>query len=211
MYQQVYDPVGGSLGLSSIFALLPIVALLVLLGGFHLRTHWAALLALSVGLMIAVAVYRMPIGQAALSAGEGAAFGLWPVLWIVVNAVCIFTMTALIVPLVVVYMVDGRRGLRETWPAAMVAGAAFALAQFIASNYISVGLTDVIASLCSVGAMMAFLRGWRPSHAFHRTAEGAPTHDRAFMDRVRAGTVRRSTASGRRSSPSRRSSRSRTS
>ena len=271
MYEQVYDPVGSSLGLSSVFALLPIVVLLVLLGGSRLRAQWAALSALGAGLAVAVLVYGMPIGQAALSAGEGAAFALWPVLWIVVNAVCIFTMTvrsghfdvlrraisavsedhriqavivafsfgallealagfgtpaaiaavmliglgfppvkavavalvgnaaavpfgavgipiitlagvtglpsdelgamvgrqtpflALVVPLVVVFMVDGRRGLAEAWPAAVVAGAAFALAQFIASNHLSVGLTDVIASLCSIGAMVAFLRVWRSS------------------------------------------------
>ena len=43
---------------------------------------------------------------------------------------------ALLVPFVVVYMVDGRRGLRETWPVALVAGSSFAVAQFATSNYV---------------------------------------------------------------------------
>ena len=48
MYKQVFDPVGDSLGLSSIFAVLPILALFVLLGGLRLAAQWAALIALGV-------------------------------------------------------------------------------------------------------------------------------------------------------------------
>jgi lactate permease len=48
---------------------------------------------------------------------------------------------ALVVPLVLVWLADGRQGVRETWPVAVVAGSAFALAQFVSSNYISVELT----------------------------------------------------------------------
>jgi lactate permease len=70
---------------------------------------------------------------------------------------------ALFVPLILVALVDGRRGLRQTWPAALVCGVSFALAQFVSSNFISVELTDIIASLIAVGATMAFLRVWQPS------------------------------------------------
>ena len=70
---------------------------------------------------------------------------------------------ALFVPLILVALVDGRRGLRQTWPAALVCGVSFALAQFVSSNFISVELTDIIASLVAVGATMAFLRVWQPS------------------------------------------------
>jgi lactate permease len=70
---------------------------------------------------------------------------------------------ALFVPLILVALVDGRRGLRQTWPAALVCGVSFALAQFVSSNFISVELTDIIASLIAVGATMAFLRVWHPS------------------------------------------------
>src|SRR5215208_3741900 len=53
---------------------------------------------------------------------------------------------ALIVPLILVYMVDGMRGVRQAWPAAVFGGLVFALAQFACSNYVSVELTDIVAS-----------------------------------------------------------------
>src|SRR5437764_7979167 len=93
MYQQVYDPVGNSLGVSSIFAVLPIVTLFVLLGGVRMKAQWAGLISLAVALAVAIFVYPMPVGQAFDSAAEGAAFGLFPIMWIVVNAVWIYNMT----------------------------------------------------------------------------------------------------------------------
>ena len=50
-------------------------------------------------------------------------------------------------PLLLVLLVDGARGARQTWPIALAVGATFAVAQFIASNYLSVELTDIIAAL----------------------------------------------------------------
>src|SRR5690349_7341950 len=70
---------------------------------------------------------------------------------------------ALIVPLILVGMVDGKRGVRAVWPAAMVAGVTFAVGQFVSSNFISVELTDIIGSLLAVGAMVLFLRVWSPA------------------------------------------------
>jgi lactate permease len=273
MYKQVYDPVGHSLGLSTIFAVLPLVTLFLLLGGLRMRAQWAALVSLAVAVVVAVAVYPMPAGQALDAGVEGAAFGLFPIMWIVVNAIWIFNMTeasghlavlrrsfasvsddlriqailiafcfgaliealagfgtpvaisavmlvalgfrpmlaastalvantapvafgaiavpittlssvsglpkddlgsmvgrqtpilALIVPLILVAMVDGRRGLRQTWPAALVGGVAFALGQFATSNYVSVELTDIVASLVSAAAVVGFLQVWHPTGA----------------------------------------------
>src|SRR3954466_11939417 len=93
MYQQVYDPVSNSLAASSIFAALPLVTLCVLLGGIKMKAHWAGLISLAVSLIVAIAVYSMPAGQAFDSAAEGAAFGLFPIMWIVVKALWIYTMT----------------------------------------------------------------------------------------------------------------------
>src|SRR3954468_21112391 len=93
MYKQVFDPVGDSLGLTSIFAVLPLVTLFVLLGGLKMKAHWAGLISLAVALVVAVAVYGMPVGQAADSALLGAAFGLFPIMWIVWNAIWIYKMT----------------------------------------------------------------------------------------------------------------------
>jgi lactate permease len=270
MYQQVHDPVGGSLGLSTLFAVLPLVTLFVLLAGLRLRAYLASLIALAVAVTVAIAVYGMPARQAFSSAAAGAAFGIFPIMWIVVNAVWIYTMTvatghfqtlrrgvgaasgdervqalivgfsfgallealagfgapvaisvgmlialgfeplkaagvaligntapaafggiatpiitlsgvtgidegdlgamvgrqlpflALLVPLVIIYIVDGRRGLRETWRVALLAGSAFAVAQFVTSNYVSFQLTDVVASLASLGAIAGYLRLRRP-------------------------------------------------
>jgi lactate permease len=312
MYTQHFDPVGSSLGLSTIFAVLPLITLFVLLGGLKWKAQWAALSALAVALIIAIAVYDMPVGQAFDAGAEGATFGLFPIMWIVVNAVWIYNVTvetghfsvlrrsfsfisddqrvqaiiiafcfgallealagfgtpvaicsvmlialgfsplraaavalvantapvafgaiaipittlaetaqlpesdigamvgrqtpflALIVPFVLVFMVDGRRGLRATWPAAIVAGFTFALGQFICSNYISVGLTDIVASLASVGALVLFLRVWHPgeplraeegSERVRPAMAGASTHDPALERRVeeRNGQERDST------------------
>ena len=278
MYQQVYDPVGGSLGLSSIFAALPLITLFVLLGGVKMKAHWAALISLAVAMVVAIVVYSMPVGQTFDSAAEGAAFGLFPIMWIVINAVWIFKMTertghfkvlqrsfgsisddqrvqaiiiafafgallealagfgtpvaicsvmlvalgfrpvkavalalvadtapvafgaiaipittlagvtgldqqdlgsmvgrqtpflALILPLIMVGIVDGMRGIRETWPVALVGGSAFAVGQFVSSNFISIGLADVIASLLSVAMMVLFLRVWQPGHVLRGEA-----------------------------------------
>ena len=52
-------------------------------------------------------------------------------------------------------MVDGMRGIRQAWPAAVVGGFVFALGQFACSNYISVELTDIVASLLATGAIVA--------------------------------------------------------
>jgi lactate permease len=271
VYQQVLDPVGDSLGLTSIFAVLPLLTLFVLLGVVRMPAQWASLISLVVAIAVALAVYSMPSGQTLDAAAWGAAFGLFPIMWIVVNAIWIYRMTvetghfqvlrrsfasisddqriqaiiiafsfgalmealagfgtpvaitavmlialgvapmkaaavalvantapvafgaiatpiitlgevtkispdtlgalvgrqtpvlALIVPLILVAMVDGVRGVRQTWPAAVVGGASFALAQFVSSNYISIELTDIIASLVSVVAIVALLRVWRPA------------------------------------------------
>ena len=69
---------------------------------------------------------------------------------------------ALIVPLILIGMVDGRRGIRQAWPVAVVGGLTFALGQFACANYISVELTDIVASLLATASIVAFLRIWTP-------------------------------------------------
>jgi lactate permease len=92
MYKQVLDPVGNSLGLSTIFAVLPLITLFVLLGGLKLKAHVAAMWSLAVALLVAIAVYSMPVGQALDAGAEGAIFGLFPIMFIVINAIWIFNM-----------------------------------------------------------------------------------------------------------------------
>jgi lactate permease len=300
MFKQVLDPVGDSLFLSAIFAALPLITLFVLLGGLKWKAHWAALSSLAIALIVALVVYSMPAGQALDAAVLGACFGLFPIMWIVWNAIWIYNMTdatghfavlrrsfasisddqriqaviiafsfgaliealagfgapvaitaamlmalgfqpikaaavalvantapvafgaiatpiitlsevtslpkddlgamvgrqtpflALIVPLILIAMVDGRRGIRQTWPAAVVGGLAFAIGQFACSNYVSVEITDIVASLLSAAAIVALLRVWQPAEPlqgegrFSRPAiAGAATADATHEAEVR--------------------------
>src|SRR5215813_3172652 len=258
-FKIVIDPVAHSVGISAIFAALPLLTLFVLLGVLRMKAWLAGVISLAVSLIVAIVVYSMPVGQSLLSASEGAAFGFFPILWIVLNAIWVYNLTvvsghfdvlrrsfervsadrriqaviiafcfgallealagfgtpvaitvvmlmalgfrplraatvaliantapvafgalatpittlaivshganpdprltvdtlgamvgrqtpilAVVVPLVLVAVVDGRRGLRQTWPAALTAGVAFGVGQFVASNYVSVQLTDII-------------------------------------------------------------------
>ncbi|MBE8474091.1 L-lactate permease [Streptomyces justiciae] len=263
MYVQELEPVADSLGLSALVAALPLVIVLVLLGGVRLKAHLAGLTGLLTAVLVAWVAYGMPLGQTLSSGAQGAVFGLFPILWIVVNALWVYRMTvrtrhfdilrrsfgrlsddpriqalvvafcfgallealagfgapvaicsvmlvalgfdpvkaavvalvantapvafgamgtpvvtlaqvtglpldtvasvvgrqtpllALVVPLVLVHLVDGRRGLRETWVPALVCGVAFAVAQFAASNYVSAQLADIGAALAGAAALVA--------------------------------------------------------
>jgi lactate permease len=69
---------------------------------------------------------------------------------------------ALVVPLILIGMVDGKRGIKAAWPVAVVGGLFFALGQWLCSNYLSVELADIVASLASAGAIVALLQVWQP-------------------------------------------------
>jgi len=270
VYQQVLDPVAHSLAWSSLIAALPLLLLFVMLGVLRVTAWVASLVSLALAIVLAILVYGMPFGQTLLAGTEGAAFGFFPILWIVINAIWVYQMTvetghfdvlrrsfarvsddqrvqaviiafsfgallealagfgtpvavtsvmlmalgfrplkaaalaltantapvafgamatpiltlgkvtdlpsdtlgamvgrqtpilALFVPLALVAIVDGWRGLRETWPVALVCGIVFAIGQYATSNFISVPLADVVASLLSAAAVVAMVRVWRP-------------------------------------------------
>ena len=90
MFQQVLTPVADSLSLSFLVAILPVVAVLILLGIFRRPAWQAALAGLIVGLVIAMEVWQMPPALAFNSVVNGAVFALWPVMWIVVNALLLY-------------------------------------------------------------------------------------------------------------------------
>jgi lactate permease len=69
---------------------------------------------------------------------------------------------SLILPAYLVWVVAGRQGLKETWPAALVSGASFALAQFLASNFWGPYAADIVATLVSTTALVWFLRFCKP-------------------------------------------------
>ena len=67
--------------------------MLVLLGGFKVRAQWAALAGLATALLVAILGFAMPAGMAVMAGLHGAFYGLFPIMWIVVNALWIFNMT----------------------------------------------------------------------------------------------------------------------
>ncbi|MEV4312861.1 L-lactate permease [Actinocrispum sp. NPDC049592] len=266
MFTQQLAPVAGSLGWSALVATLPLLTVFVLLGVVRTKAWVAALTGLGVALVVGISIYGMPVGQALSGAVQGAVFGLFPIMWIVVNALWIYRMTvytrhfdvlrrsfgqvsadpriqglivafcfgalmealagfgapvaicsvmlvalgftpvraavvslvantapvafgamgtpvitlaqvtglpldvvssmvgrqtpilALFVPLILVAIIDGRRGVRETWVQALVCGVAFAIAQFAISNYVAPELADIGASLAGAGALVLTLR-----------------------------------------------------
>jgi len=92
-WSQNYTPLADSIGLSALVAALPVVTLLALLAFWHVRAHLAALAGLLVAAAIAIGVYGMPVTLTLASAGYGAAFGLFPIGWIVLNAIFIYNLS----------------------------------------------------------------------------------------------------------------------
>ena len=93
MWQQNYAPVAGSIAWSAWLAALPIFILLYLLGIRRTPAWLAALAGLSGAVGVAVLVYGMPVGPLVAAIGFGAAFGLFPIGWIVFSAILLYTIT----------------------------------------------------------------------------------------------------------------------
>jgi lactate permease len=91
-WHQVYNPVHNAL-LSSLIAALPIVILLGGLAALRLKAHVAALLGLAAALLTAIAAFGMPTGMAFRTAGLGAAYGLFPIGWIILNVIFLYDLT----------------------------------------------------------------------------------------------------------------------
>jgi lactate permease len=92
-WSQNYAPIGDSIAISALVASLPVVTLLGLLAFWHVRAQIAALAGLAVAALIAIVVYRMPAQLTLASAVYGAAFGLFPIGWIILNALFIYTLS----------------------------------------------------------------------------------------------------------------------
>jgi len=307
-FQQDTEAVGGSLFLTALCAMLPLAVLFILLGGLKVRAWISGLAALAAAIVVGVALFGMPVGQALSAAVNGALFGFFPILWIVINAVWVYNLTvasghfevlrlsfekvspdqriqaiiiafcfgallealagfgtpvaisvvmlmslgfkpvkaatvalvantapvafgalaipivtlapiaagvsndprlsdanaldslgsmvgrqtpilALFVPLILVLIVDGRRGVRQTALPALLAGGVFALAQFVTSNYLSVQLTDIVASLLSAGSVVLLVRVWQPAEVLtaERVEEEERVHAGASGESSRVG------------------------
>ena len=275
------DPIAGSLGLSALVACLPLITFFVLLVGVKAKAHVSAAGALLVAFIVAVAGFQMPLDLALMSGVQGALFGAWPIVFIIVMAIWFYEVTviskrsedlrklfdiigggdiriqsvliafcfgglleslagfgapiaitatmllvlgvkpsraalavliantapvafgavstpiitagtmvaggdaavasqtaahvaqivghqapvfALIVPLVIMFVLDGLKGMKDCWLPALVIGFSFALTQWWASNHFAYELTDVIASLVSMGVIVIFMRFWKPKN-----------------------------------------------
>ncbi|MCO6058996.1 lactate permease LctP family transporter [Pseudomonas sp. MOB-449] len=271
-WQQIYTPLG-SLGLSALVALIPIIFFFVALAIFRMKGYIAGTITLALSIAIATLVYDMPLDMAFAAAGYGFAYGLWPIAWIIVAAVFLYKLTvksgqfevirssvlsitddqrlqvlligfsfgaflegaagfgapvaitgallvglgfnplyaaglcliantapvafgalgvpiivagqvtgidafkigamagrqlpllSVIVPFWLVAIMDGWRGVKETWPAALVAGASFAITQYFTSNYIGPELPDITSALVSIISLTLFLKVWQPKRA----------------------------------------------
>ena len=93
MAQQVYVPVAASLGLSALIAALPIAILLYFLGVRRTTAWKAGLLGLLASFVVALTAYRMPLGAAVSAVGYGAAFGLFPICWVIIWAIYLYRVT----------------------------------------------------------------------------------------------------------------------
>ncbi|WP_139673724.1 lactate permease LctP family transporter [Pseudomonas sp. F16(2018)] len=272
-WQQLYTPLG-SLGLSALAAVIPIVFFFLALAVFRLKGHVAGSITLALSILVAIFAFQMPVDMALAAAGYGFLYGLWPIAWIIVAAVFLYKLTvksgqfevirssvlsitddqrlqvlligfcfgaflegaagfgapvaitaallvglgfnplyaaglcliantapvafgalgipiivagqvtgidafhigamtgrqlpllSLFVPFWLVFMMDGVRGVKETWPAALVAGLSFAVTQYFTSNFIGPELPDITSALASLIALTLFLKVWQPKRAF---------------------------------------------
>ena len=91
-WQQIYTPLG-SLGLSALVAVIPIVFFFLALAVFRLKGHVAGTITLILSIVVAIAAYGMPVGKALGAAFYGFLYGLWPIAWIIVAAVFLYKLT----------------------------------------------------------------------------------------------------------------------
>ena len=92
MYQQIVDPLH-NIGLSALIALIPIIFFFIALVVLKIKAYVAGLATTAIAILLAAAVYSMPVSLGIASAFYGAVYGLFPIGWIVFNAVFLYNMT----------------------------------------------------------------------------------------------------------------------
>ncbi|MGO4578397.1 lactate permease LctP family transporter [Cupriavidus sp. 2TAF22] len=113
---------------------------------------------------------------------------------------------SLAVPFWLVFIMDGKRGVKETWPAALVTGASFSVTQYFTSNHIGPELPDITSALVSLVSLTLFLKVWQPRSASQRAAGAVAAGGTAALARMGGGLaagggLRKSAGDERRASP----------
>ncbi|NRS50042.1 L-lactate permease [Brevibacillus sp. HB2.2] len=93
IWTQVFTPVGGSLGISALVALIPILYFFWALAIKRMKGYMAGLTTLLMVILVAVLVYRMPAGIAIMSSVQGAVYGILPIGWIIISSVFLYKLT----------------------------------------------------------------------------------------------------------------------
>ncbi|MES5941387.1 MULTISPECIES: L-lactate permease [unclassified Bacillus cereus group] len=73
---------------------------------------------------------------------------------------------SLFVPFFIVFLMDGLKGVRQTWPALLVAGSSFAITQFITATFLGPELPDITSALVSLVSLSLFLKVWQPKEIY---------------------------------------------
>ena len=99
---------------------------------------------------------------------------------------------SLFVPFFIVFLMDGFKGIRQTWPALFVAGSSFAITQFITATFLGPELPDITSALVSLISLALFLKVWQPKETYQSgqaNSEVAATTTAASMPKLTFGKV----------------------
>ncbi|WP_028311216.1 lactate permease LctP family transporter [Derxia gummosa] len=276
---QSYTPLG-SLTLSALVAVIPVVFFFVALAVLRMKGHIAGTITVLITLAIAILAYGMPVDMALASAGYGFCYGLWPIAWIIICSVFLYKVTvktgqfdvirasilsitddqrlqmllvgfafgaflegaagfgapvaitsallvglgfnplyaaglcliantapvafgamgipilvagkvtgidpfligkmaghqlpllSVFVPFWLVFMMNGLKGVKDTWPAVLVAGASFAITQYFTASHLGPELPDITSALVSLVCLTLFLKVWHPKETFRFATAG---------------------------------------
>lgn len=86
-------------------------------------------------------------------------------------------------------IMDGWRGIKETWPAVIVAGGSFACAQYLSANFLGPELPDIISSLTSLVCLTLFLRVWKPARIFRFKPADNAAESSLVLEKYRPGQI----------------------
>lgn len=99
---------------------------------------------------------------------------------------------SLFVPFFIVFLMDGFKGVRQTWPALFVAGSSFAITQFITATFLGPELPDITSALVSLVSLSLFLKVWQPKEIYQTkqaNSEVAATTTATSMPKLTVGKV----------------------